>query len=87
MRLPSGYPCKACKTVMHDTSEGRGYSAGTYRFVLCNGCADKFDAATKVAVRGVGIGLQALLTARAPGLLPIMKQLADAYAHRDQQEG
>lgn len=86
MKLPPpGYPCKLCGKVMHDTSEGRGFRAGKLKFVACLDCAPKVEAAARVTANMVQTGLHALVQQRAPGLLPILQQLRDAYLDAKQE--
>lgn len=79
MKIPGGYPCKLCGTIMHDTSEGQGFTAGKFRFVACRECAPKVTAAARATGQMVKLGLESLAQQKAPGLLPLLKQLSAAY--------
>jgi hypothetical protein len=80
MKIPGGYPCKLCGKVMYDTAEGQGFTAGKFRFVACrDDCAPKITAAARVTGQMVKLGLEGLAQQKAPGLLPLLKQLGAAY--------
>ncbi len=87
MIIPGGYPCKLCGRIMRSTSEGRGFVAGKFKFVACVDCAPKVELATRATATIVQNGLAALVQHKAPGLMPILKQLHAAYvgAKQDSQ--
>lgn len=64
---------------MHDSAEGQPFKAGKFRFVVCTDCAPKVIAAARVTGTVLQTGLAALVQAKAPGLLPILQQLRNAY--------
>lgn len=82
---PPGYPCKLCGRVMHDTIEGRGFQAGKLRFVVCLDCGRKIEVAARATTTVVTSGLAALLQQKAPGLLPVLKQLRAAVVQAEQK--
>lgn len=84
MNIPGGYPCRICGKRMMNSSEGRGFIAGKYRFVACNGCAPKIEVAARTTATVVKTGLAALINTRAPGLMPVLKQLQTAYVNAKQ---